>query len=85
MIGGGYLYVSKKCDLTKDPIIRHEGPVGQLLKIDVMKLPQYQTEHISIPDDTVLKTPRKVELKDGSLVSSAIKSGTEAAAAGVKK
>ena len=43
-IAGGYLFLPKKCDLSKDPTIRHEGPVGQLLVIDMPKLPQFQTE-----------------------------------------
>lgn len=36
-IYGGFLYLPKKADLTKDPVIRHEGPQGQLLKIDIAK------------------------------------------------
>tara|TARA_B100000405_G_C16454788_1_gene326762 strand:- start:135 stop:512 length:378 start_codon:yes stop_codon:yes gene_type:complete len=43
-IAGGYLYLPKKCDLSKDPTIRHVGPVGQLLVIDMPKLPEYMTE-----------------------------------------
>ena len=43
-IGGGYLFLPKKCDLSKDPVVRHEGPVGQLLVIDMPKLPEYCTE-----------------------------------------
>jgi hypothetical protein len=43
-INGGYLIVPKKCDLSKPPRIRHEGPKGQLLEIDIDKLPEYQTE-----------------------------------------
>ena len=43
-IGGGYLFLPKKCDLSKEPIVRHEGPVGQLLVIDMPKLPEYCTE-----------------------------------------
>ena len=42
-INGGYLYLPKKCDISKDPIVRHEGPVGQLLVIDFPKLPQFCT------------------------------------------
>ena len=84
MIGGGYLYVPKKVDLTQDPIIRHEGPVGQLLKVDLMKLPQYKTEYHPVKDDTVVKK-LEVELKDGTKVPSGIKTGAEAAAAGAKK
>jgi hypothetical protein len=43
-IGGGFLYLPKKSDLSKDPVIRHEGPKGQLLEIDIQKLPEYQFE-----------------------------------------
>ena len=43
-IGGGYLFLPKKCDLSKDPMVRHEGPVGQLLVIDFPKLAQFCTE-----------------------------------------
>ena len=47
-IGGGYLFLPKKCDLSKQPTVRHEGPVGQLLVIDFPKLPQYCTERKDI-------------------------------------
>ena len=43
MIFGGALYVPKKCDLTRDPVVRHEGPVGQMLVIDVYKKPEFCT------------------------------------------
>ena len=37
MIFGGTIKLPKKADLDKDPIVRHEGPVGQLLVIEIMK------------------------------------------------
>jgi hypothetical protein len=43
-IAGGYLFLPKKCDLTKEPTIRHVGPVGQLLVIDFPKKPEFQTQ-----------------------------------------
>ena len=44
MVGGGYLFLPKKCDLSKEPTVRHEGPQGQLLVIDMPKLPEHCTE-----------------------------------------
>jgi len=49
MIYGGHLFLPKKCDFAAQPIIRHEGPVGQLLQIDVPKLPEFQTEAHPLP------------------------------------
>ena len=34
---GGYLFLPKKADLSRDIAIRHEGPQGQMLAIDVPK------------------------------------------------
>jgi len=48
-IFGGVLYLPKKCDWNSEPIIRHEGPVGQLLLIDVMKKPEFQSEPHPLP------------------------------------
>ncbi len=44
MLFGGALYVPKKCDLTRDPVVRHEGPVGQMLVIDMYKKPEFCTD-----------------------------------------
>ena len=44
MVGCGYLFLPKKCDLSKEPTVRHEGPQGQLLVIDMPKLPEHCTE-----------------------------------------
>ena len=43
-IAGGYLYLPKKCDPNATPTIRHVGNNGQLLVIDMPKLPEFQTE-----------------------------------------
>lgn len=42
-IFGGYICLPKKADWSKDPVVRHEGPVGQLLVIDIAKVPEAQT------------------------------------------
>ena len=44
MVFGGALVVPKKCDLTRDPVVRHEGPAGQVLVIDVYKKPEFCSE-----------------------------------------
>ena len=38
MIHGGIVYLPKKADLTKDITIRHEGPVNQVLIVEIPKL-----------------------------------------------
>ena len=43
-IFGGKINLPKKADWSKDPVVRHEGPVGQLLVIDIDKIPSEQTE-----------------------------------------
>ena len=42
-IYGGYINLPKKADWSKDPVVRHEGPVGQMLVIDIDKIPSEQT------------------------------------------
>ena len=42
-IGGGYLFLPKKCDPEQDPTIRHVGNKGQLLVIDMPKKAEFIT------------------------------------------
>jgi len=41
MIFGGIVYLPKKADLSQEITIRHEGPVNQLLIVEIPKLPEY--------------------------------------------
>jgi hypothetical protein len=41
MVYGGHLFLPKKADLSKDPTLRHEGNKGNMLLIDIAKLPEH--------------------------------------------
>eukprot|EP00322_Chrysochromulina_rotalis_P004323 CAMPEP_0115850990 /NCGR_PEP_ID=MMETSP0287-20121206/12248_1 /TAXON_ID=412157 /ORGANISM="Chrysochromulina rotalis, Strain UIO044" /LENGTH=104 /DNA_ID=CAMNT_0003305003 /DNA_START=131 /DNA_END=445 /DNA_ORIENTATION=+ len=44
MIYGGVIYLPKKCDLSQEIEIDHEGPVKQVLLLRVKKLPEFCTD-----------------------------------------
>ena len=43
-IAGGYICLPKTADWNQPPVVRHEGPVGQLLVIDVPKIASAKTD-----------------------------------------
>ena len=42
-IFGGYIVLPKKADATAAPVVHHEGPVGQKLRVEVPKLAEFCT------------------------------------------
>lgn len=42
-IFGGYIVLPKKADATAAPVVHHEGPVGQKLRVEVPKLAAFCT------------------------------------------
>jgi len=42
-IFGGYIVLPKKADANADPVVCHEGPVGQCLRVEVAKLAEFCT------------------------------------------